>query len=212
MSDFIIPKLYTADDSFDEVLFPTDISYGAEGGPEYSTDIITTASGGEQRNRNHAYGRYKANVAHGVKDIKQIRILDSFFRARSGRAYGFRYKDWKDFKATNQIIGTVEANGNKMQLVKRYASGPRTEIRIIRKPVEGTVIIYADGIRITTGFSLEIKSGSLTITSAALVGKVITADFEFDVPVRFNSDYIPQTIDDCNSYSMPEISLIEVMV
>ncbi|MHC1758327.1 MAG: DUF2460 domain-containing protein [Negativicutes bacterium] len=212
MSDFILPRTYTADDSFDEVLFPTDISYGAEGGPEYSTDIITTASGGEQRNQNHAYGRYKANVAHGVKDIKDIRALDAFFRCRSGRAYGFRYKDHKDFKAVNQTIGTVEANGDKMQLLKRYTSGPRTEIRIIRKPVEGTVIIYADGVRITTGFTLEIKSGSLTITSATLVGKVITADFEFDVPVRFTADYIPQVIDDYNSYSMPEIGLIEVKV
>ena len=43
--------------AFVEVQFPTDISYGSSGGPEYATDIVATNSGYEQRNINWAQAR-----------------------------------------------------------------------------------------------------------------------------------------------------------
>ncbi|AIF52000.1 DUF2460 domain-containing protein [Pelosinus sp. UFO1] len=212
MSDYIIPKPYTSSNSFHEIRFPEGISYGAEGGPEYSTDIMTTSSASEQRNQNWEFGRCKYNVAHGVKNEKDITKLITFRRCRKGRAYGFRYKDWSDYKAVNQIIGTVDVVPCQMQLLKKYISGEESETRIIRKPVEGTVILYAAGNYINTGITINHKSGAITITNTSLIGKLITADFEFDVPVRFDADYIPTSIEDFNNYSMSEISLIEVKI
>lgn len=212
MPDYIVPKPYTSLSSFHEIRFPEEISYGAEGGPEYSTDIITTSSAGEQRNQNWEFGRCKYNVAHGVKNENDITDLINFRRCRKGKAYGFRYKDWSDYKAINQTVGTVDVVPCKMQLIKQYISGEETETRIIRKPVEGTVILYAAGNFINTGFTIDHKSGTITITSSSLIGKLITSDFEFDVPVRFDADYIPTSIDDFNNYSMSEIPLIEVKI
>jgi uncharacterized protein (TIGR02217 family) len=40
---------------FHEVRFPTDISRGARGGPTRRTDIVTLASGREQRNARWAH-------------------------------------------------------------------------------------------------------------------------------------------------------------
>jgi uncharacterized protein (TIGR02217 family) len=89
-----------------EVQFPTDIAYGSAGGPEYSTDIVITQSGYEQRNANWLQARARYNVAHGVKTQAQLNTLIAFFRSRKGRADGFRFKDWTDYQATAQAIAT----------------------------------------------------------------------------------------------------------
>ena len=52
--------------SFIEIQFPTDISYGAAGGPIYSTDVVTMFSGHEQRNSNWKNARGKYNIAYGI--------------------------------------------------------------------------------------------------------------------------------------------------
>ena len=91
---------------FHEVRFPDDIAYGASGGPAYATDVVVTGSGFEQRNVRWAQARGKWDVGSGVRNRAHMEALVAFFRARKGRAYGFRYKDWTDFRAMDQIIGT----------------------------------------------------------------------------------------------------------
>ena len=70
---------------FEEVRFPEDISYGAIGGPEYSTKIISTNSGNEYRNITSTLSKLKFNISYGVKTKEQISKLLTFFRARRGR-------------------------------------------------------------------------------------------------------------------------------
>lgn len=94
---------------FVETQFPTDISYGSSGGPEYATDIVVSQNGHEQRNINWSEARARYNVAHGVKTKAQLDTLIAFFRARKGRAYGFRFKDWTDYKVIDQPIATANA-------------------------------------------------------------------------------------------------------
>jgi uncharacterized protein (TIGR02217 family) len=88
--------------AFHEVRFPDDIAYGATGGPEFATSVVATASGYEQRNINWSAARGRWDVASGLKKQTQLDTLIAFFRARKGRAYGFRFKDWTDFKATRR--------------------------------------------------------------------------------------------------------------
>lgn len=90
--------------SFVEVQFPSDISYGATGGPMFLTDVVATVSGHEQRNSKWSQARARYNVASGVKTETQWQALIAFFRARRGKAVGFRFKDWGDFKAVNQPL------------------------------------------------------------------------------------------------------------
>ena len=130
--------------SFHEVRFPDNIAYGATGGPEFATTVVATAAGHEKRNVNWAEARGRWDVASGLKKQAQIDELIAFFRALRGKAYGFRFKDWTDYKATGQLLGTGDDVLTQFQLVKHYPSGSVIEFRTITKPVAGTVKVYLD--------------------------------------------------------------------
>ena len=192
--------------SFVEVQFPSDISYGATGGPMFLTDVVATVSGHEQRNSKWSQARARYNVASGVKTETQWQALISFFRARRGKAVGFRFKDWGDFKAVNQPL--LSLSGTQYQLVKQYVSGAVVSERIITKPVAGTVKLYRNSILQASGWSIDTTTGIIT---TSLTG-TLTVDFDFDVPVRFDTDELALSLDSFNAGSWNNISLIEVRV
>ncbi|NDE19352.1 MAG: TIGR02217 family protein [Alphaproteobacteria bacterium] len=198
--------------AFHEVRFPDDIAYGSLGGPEYSTDVIITAGGFEQRNINWQDARSVYNVAHGVKTQSQLDALLAFFRARKGRAYGFRFKDWADYSANMQQIGVGTGALTTFQLVKTYSSGGITEIRNIRKPVDNSVSIYVDNMLQNSGFSVNYETGLVTFASAPANTKIIKASFEFDVPVRFDTDRLSSSLDSYGVHSWKNIPLVEVRI
>jgi len=197
--------------AFHEILFPTDISYGATGGPEYSTDVVITNSGGEARNQNWNLPRARYQVGHGVKSMDQLKKLIAFFRARKGRAFGFRFKDWADYIATGQAVGTGDGANTSWQLYKTYTDDAGyTEQRKITKPVNGTVKVYVDGVLQTTGYSVDYATGVLAFYVAPAAGAIITADFEFDIPARFDSDKMEVNIKDFNVYSWDSVEVVEI--
>ena len=196
--------------AFEEVIFPTDISFGAIGGPEYSTDIVVNHGGFEQRNSNWTQARARYDVSHGIKTQQQLDTLISFFRARQGRVTGFRFKDFTDFSTAGQLIGTGDDSTDEFQLVKSYTSGGQTENRVVSKPVTGTVKIYFDAVEQLSGWSVDTTTGIVSFTSPPANAVNITADFEFDVPVRFDTDSLSARIDDFGMYSWDAIPLIEV--
>lgn len=198
--------------AFHEIRFPDDIAYGASGGPEFATTIVTMASGFEQRNINWQAARGRWDVASGLKNQTQLDTLLSFFRGRKGRAHGFRFKDWSDYRATGQLIGTGDGANKTFQLVKNYASGAGSESRIIKKPVSGTTKIYLNGVQLTSGWSISSSTGIVTINTAPSNGVPVTADFEFDVPVRFDTDRMAVTIEFFNLHQWSGIPIVEIRV
>jgi uncharacterized protein (TIGR02217 family) len=195
---------------FHEVQFLPDISYGAAGGPGYSTTVVPTVSGHERRNANWAMARGKWNVAHGLKKREQVAELIAFFRARRGRAHGFRFKDWIDYQAFAQSLGVGDGTTTTFQLVKHYASGGAVETRLIAKPVAGTVKLYRDGVEATSGWSVDTTTGLITFGIAPAVGVQVTADFAFDVPVRFDSDQMDVTIETYQLGTWGQIPVVEI--
>jgi uncharacterized protein (TIGR02217 family) len=200
--------------TFAEIQFPADISYGATGGPTYSTDVVSMFSGHEQRNSNWKNSRSRYNIATGVKTEEQWQALIAFFRARRGKAIGFRFKDWSDYKAQNQQIGIGDGETAEFQLVKNYTSGNTIITREIKKPVDGTVKVHKSGnLRgATADYSVDYTTGIISFTEAPEARVIITADFEFDVPVRFDTDELQLSMDNFNSGSWSSIPLIEVRV
>lgn len=196
---------------FVEVQFPTDISYGSSGGPEYATDIVASASGYEQRNIQWEQARARYNVAHGVKSKAQLDALIAFFRARKGRAIGFRFKDWTDYQAT-ETLGVGNGSTAQFQLIKTYVSGSGTETRSIKKPVGGTVQVYKNAALQTSGVTVDTATGMVTFAVAPANGQVISASFQFDVPVRFDTDKLSATLDAYGVHSWLDIPLVEVRV
>ena len=199
--------------AFIETRFPTDIAFGSAGGPEYSTDVVITQSGFEQRNSNWEAARARYNVAHGVKTQTQLDTLIAFFRARRGKADGFRFKDWTDFKVTGQNIGTGNGTLTTFQLKKTYVNGSISETRTIVKPVAGSIAIYKNAVlQSGSTYTADTTNGQIIFTAAPASGVVITADFEFDVPVRFDTDHLSASLDNYGSHSWSNIPLIEIRV
>ncbi len=205
--------------AFHEVRFPDDISRGARGGPERRTQIVELASGDEERNASWANSRRRYDAAYGIRRADDLAAVVAFFEARNGRLYGFRFKDWADYKsclpsqtpaATDQVIGTGDGTTTQFQLVKVYSSGSQTWTRTITKPVAGTVLVAIDGAEQTTGRSVDTTTGLVTFTTAPASGAAITAGFEFDVPVRFDTDTLDVTLDIERLGSITSIPLIEV--
>ncbi|MDE5062512.1 TIGR02217 family protein [Wolbachia endosymbiont of Drosophila tsacasi] len=195
--------------SFTEIRFPKNISYGSTGGPEFSTDVVTTHNGCEQRNINWSRARARYNIAYGVRSSEQLTELITFFHARKGKAIGFRFKDWSDFTVINQEIGIGDSKKMTFQLIKTYISGKDKHTRMIKKPVYDTIKIYLDDEE-TKKYSVNYSTGEITFIKPPAKGTTITASFEFDVPVRFDTDYLNASIDNYGSNSWSNIPLVEV--
>lgn len=206
--------------SFDEIRFPTSISLGASGGPERRTEIVTTASGREERNSRWANSRRRYNAGFGVRSVNDIHDIVAFFEERRGPLHGFRWKDHADFKSckpgqqvsrTDQQIGTGTGALASFQLVKRYGSGLRDYVRNVTKPVAGTVVIAVNGVA-TTQFTVNTTTGLVTFNAGSLPanGASVTAGFEFDVPVRFDTDQLTINLKEFGAGAIPEIPVIEV--
>jgi len=205
--------------AFHELRFPDIISRGARGGPERRTQIVELASGDEERNASWANSRRRYDAAYGIRRADDLAAVVAFFEARNGRLYGFRWKDWADYKsclpsqtpaATDQTIGTGDGTKTAFQLVKTYTSGSQSWTRTITKPVAGTVKVAIDGTEQSSGWSVDTTSGIVSFTTAPATGATITAGFEFDVPVRFDTDTLDVTLDIERLGSITSIPLIEV--
>jgi uncharacterized protein (TIGR02217 family) len=205
--------------AFHEIRFPDNISRGARGGPERRTQIVELASGDEERNASWANSRRRYDAAYGIRRADDLAAVVAFFEARNGRLYGFCWKDWGDYKsclpsgiptATDQAIGTGDGSTTIFQLVKAYSSGAQTWSRSITKPVAGSVSVALDGIVQPSGWSVDTTTGQITFTTAPASGVIVSAGFEFDVPVRFDTDRLDVTHDLERLGSITSIPLIEV--
>ena len=206
--------------AFDEVRFPVAISRGGSGGPERRTEIVTTASGREERNTRWADSQRRYNAGFGVKSLNDIHGVVAFFEERRGRLHAFRWKDHVDFKscapqdsvaATDQVIGMGDGATATFQLVKRYGSGLRDHVRVITKPVSGTVVVAVNGTP-TANFIVHATTGLVTflVGSIPVPAAQVTAGFAFDVPVRFDTDQLSINLQNFAAGDIPEIPVVEV--
>ena len=207
--------------AFNEVRFPDNISRNAVGGPERRTQIVALDSGREERNASWADSRRHYDAAYGVRRSYDLASVIAFFEARNGQLYGFRWKDWSDYKScapsaepmpNDQLLGTGDGSTAAFQLVKAYVSGAQSWIRDIAKPVAGTVAVALDNVKQTSGWSVDTTTGIVTFTTAPASGVAVTAGFEFDVPVRFDTDQLDVTMDIERLGSITSIPLIEVRI
>lgn len=183
--------------------FPELVSEGAVGGPEFKTSVAIAFSGHEQRNIEWDYPRQRYNAALGAKTIDLLEDVRDFFYITRGRAHGFRYWDPLDYKScdvldtpafNDQAIGIGDGVTATFQLRKTYTAGANTFVRLIKKPVSGTVLVGVAGVQktITTHFTVDTTTGIITFTPGNIptLGQVVTAGFQFDVPCRFDTDHL----------------------
>ncbi len=158
-------------------------------------------------------------MAYGVRRADDLAAVIAFFEARGGRLHSFRFKDWADYKsclpsetpaASDQAIGTGDGTTTAFQLRKAYRSGDQTWWRPVTRPRPATVRVALDGVPQASGWSVAGGSGIVSFDTAPDDGVAITAGFEFDVPVRFDTDRLDVTLDIERLGSIASIPLVEV--
>ena len=204
---------------FHEVRFPANLSFGALGGPERRTDVVAL----EERNTPWAHSRRRYNAGLGLRSLDDIEALVAFFEARRGQLYGFRWKDWSDYKSClpsdtpvfdDQVIAYGDGARTEFPLVKNYRSGEQTYARPIEKPVAGTVRIGVQNVEMQEGVHYEIDTatGIVSFATPPLADVEVTAGYEFDVPVRFDSDRIQTSVASFQAGEAPDVPVVEIRV
>ncbi len=204
--------------AFDEVDFPIAIGRTASVEPGFSTAIVTSASGTEQRNADWAQARMRFDAGPGVRSEADIQALVAFFRARRGAARGFRFRDPFDDSSNamtgapgfaDVALGSGDGAAMRFALVKPYGDGAEAEARRITRPVAGSVRVGVAGIERLTGWTLE-PGGIVAFDVAPGAGAAITAGFRFDVPVRFEQDQLQVSLASVTAGEAPSVPLIEL--
>ena len=209
--------------NFHEVRVPAALSVGSSGGPERRTEIVALNNGFEERNSPWAHSRRHYDAGLGVRSLDDLADVIAFFEARHGQLYGFRWKDWTDFKsglpsapigAFDQKLGLGDGKRKAFALTKSYVSGEQSYLRPICKPVARTVRVAVGGIELAegTGFSVTPSDGTVMLSTVPPVGVLVTAGYEYDVAVRFDTDRITTSLAGFAAGEIPSIPVVEVRV
>ena len=204
---------------FHDVGFPVPVARGARVTTLRRTDIVTLGSGHEERNTRWQHAKRTYDAGGGVRSLDDLYAVQSFFEARRGQLYAFRFRDPLDHASsapgtapapTDQLIGTGDGLTDKFQLVKRYGDEVVRPIRLI---VAGSVTMAVDG-SLVTAFAVDPLSGIVTIDPGATppLDAPVTAGFLFDVPCRFDSDTLDIDLTAFKAGSLPTIPLKEVFL
>jgi uncharacterized protein (TIGR02217 family) len=209
--------------SFHDVRFPAGASFGATGGPERVNEIVALTSGFEQRNQRLAHSLRRYDAGTGIRTLDDLNAVLSFFEARRGSLFAFRFRDPFDFKSCrpgeavsplDQAIGTGDGVQLQFQLVKRHGEGDDAYARPIAKPVAGTVRVAVDGTERESpaDFAVDHLTGIVSFEPGSVpgAGAAVTAGFEFDVAVRFDIEQIAVSLAAFEAGQIPSIPLKEV--
>jgi len=209
--------------AFHEVTFPLDIALGARGGPERRTEVVTTGSGREERNARWAHARRRWNAGYGVKSLDALSDVVAFFEERRGRLYGFRWRDRLDHSSAplgatpapdDQTIGTGDGAIASFQLKKAYGGAHALYARPIAKPVAGSIRVAVAGEEKEEGVHFDsdaatglivFRAGNVPAESAA-----VSAGFLFEVPVRFDTDFLEVDLAAFAAGEIPSIPVVEI--
>lgn len=209
--------------NFHEVRFPASLSFGSTGGPERRTEVVTLANGFEERNSPWAHSRRRYDAGVAMRSLDDVEALIAFFEARHGQLYAFRWKDWSDYRScrpsgqvshTDQVIARGDGVTRVFRLAKLYRSGEQGYLRPVTKPVAGTVRLGVGGDPLQDGvdYTVDMATGLVTLTEVPAEGDSVTAGFEFDVPVRFDTDRIQVSVASFRAGDVPNVPVVEVRV
>jgi len=210
--------------SFHEIRFPTNVSRGAHGGPERRTDVVVLGSGAEERNARWADSRRIYNAGYGVRTLDDLHAVIAFFEERRGKLHGFRWHDATDFKSCapeksptmlDQLLGSGDGTTGRFNLSKTYGTTFAPYARRITKPVSGSVLVAVAGVlQPPANMIVDITSGAVIFQPGHIppAGASVSAGFQFDVPVRFDTDKLEINLSGFRSGAIPSIPLIEIRV
>jgi uncharacterized protein (TIGR02217 family) len=209
---------------FHDVRFPLAIGFGATGGPERRIEIVALTSGREQRNLRQAHALRRYDAGTGLRSLADIEEILRFYEARLGPLHPFRFRDPFDWKscalaqapaAQDQNLGSGDGTRAEFALVKTYGVIPHIYARPISCAVAASVQVAVNGTvkpastYTVTGFGAAIRFNAGHIPAN---GQTVTAGFEFDVPVRFDTQALTLSLTGFKAGQVQAIPLKEVIL
>lgn len=202
----------------DLVRLPDHIERGSQGGPQFKVNILSAVSGHEQRDSKWDRRRGVWDVGYGIRNVADLQTVEALFHAQLGKTFPFLFKDWKDYTATDETIGTGNGVLTTFQLIKTYVTRKYTDNSVVRSyvrdieyPVASTVVIKDNGSTVSPSNYTLNSGGVLVFNSAVTNGHLITWTGEFDVPVRFDIDELKVSVDSARHASARGIKIAEVL-
>jgi uncharacterized protein (TIGR02217 family) len=114
----------------------------------------------------------------------------------------------------DQVIGLGDGAQTTFQLLKLYGAAHAPYQRPIAKPVAGSVRVSVGGVEQSEGtaFTCDAATGIVTFLPGHVPGMsaFVRAGFTFDVPVRFDTDYLEVDLSAFAAGSVPRIPLVEI--
>ncbi|KRB50173.1 glycoside hydrolase family 24 [Rhizobium sp. Root708] len=208
---------------FHEVRFPLRLSLSTSGGPIRRTDIVNLSNGRESRNSRWRDARRSYDAGSGLRSVADLYEVLEFFEARSGELHGFRFRDPVDWisgrpgmpvSSMDQPIGTGDGVTANFTLTKTYKDAAAASLRRIFKPVAGSVVVAVGGVpQPDSAFISDPATGIVSFAPDQIPppGALISAGYEFDVPVRFATGRIDINLSAFNAGRIPTIPLTEIV-
>ena len=210
---------------FHDVRLPEEIERGAQGGPMFSTTIMQVDSGQERRNVNWALPLARWDLSYGVRQAVEaggngFAAFRAFFMSRRGRAFGFRFKDWTDFRLQDDPADPLTINfpsqGSAQGISKKYAfegDDATAFHRRITHPVLDTLRFTrtdTGAVVPSTAFEWDEDEYRLNLVAPGIPSIEVAVTGEFDVPVRFDTDQLVQSVALWNAVENPEVPIVEL--
>lgn len=192
---------------FHNINLPKFIEVFAVGCPEFATSCASTISGREIRRADRDHAKQKYLLKNCRLSRPQFEQFNSFFLARKGQNFAFRFRDPADYQANRQLIATGDNVTKEFPLFKLYDDPVAPYCRRITKPAINSVAIYVDNQAAEAEINYDY--GVVIFQTPLRYGQTLTAEFTFDVPVRFGSD----SFEYCYNHSdgAIELSVIELI-
>lgn len=179
--------------------------FGFTGGPQWNTMRNDLANGHVRKNKSWKYplGKWTANYALLTPDEREA--MRAAFWVCGGGFADFRFRDYDDFQAIEELFGIGDGSATPMQLVRNYTFGSVSFSRPIRLPL---AVQVRDQDGATLAVTVDPLTGMATPDTAWPDGKELYWTGEFDVRACFESDYNPFTYERSNRVSFP-VTIIE---
>lgn len=185
-------------------------TFGWQGGPELNTMLKQLRSGHERRRPLWQHAKHRFSLPFlNIKNAEYLLHLKSVFLAAGGRAQSFLVKDYSDFSADNAVFGAGDGATTEFDLLLQYTFGDASYTRLILWPVDPTFRV--NGVMADATYDYQKRKVVFATAPPDLAS--LTWSGEHRLIVRFDSDYLPMSIDNKTgqSYVMNgSVDLVEV--
>ena len=197
--------------AFKNIKLPINIASKAISGPCFQSSVVETSAGKDFIQSGWLFPKIKYELRPSQLLQSDMDELIAFFRIMQGKVHSFRMLDISDYSSKNQILGVVQNQQKKFDFIKTYKLENEISTRKINLANMNSVEIFLNNKKLEDG-KFNATNSYVEILIPINSGDIVSANFTFDVKVRFDNNTIKFSKQGVNSYKFEDsIFLTEVL-